>query len=314
MNVDSAKTGIKTYTSMTAGPIGFLQDARRLYKVRTRDIEADVETTLKQRAWVEADFVERTGQPLRDKQVLVVGGGQTSREVFAFGVLNPVTSIDLDVIPHGWKPGPYVRLLKQNGPVRTAKTVGRKMLGIDRQFRNALVKGLGSSASKPATFLQMNASEMTFSDNSFDLVYSFSVFEHLDDPRTALSEAIRVLRPGAVLSVSAHLYRAEGGCHDLRIFAGDRAQIPYWAHLRPQHKHTVVESCYMNEWSLDQWRELFASLCPGGDVTTEPHHASFARVLETELASLRSNGELAAYSDEDLLSVNVRCVWTKPVS
>ena len=66
------------------------------------------------------------------------GAGKTNREVIAVGLANQVTAIDLDVIPTVWRPGPYVQMFRQNGPVRTAKTVDRKVLGIDHRFTKSL--------------------------------------------------------------------------------------------------------------------------------------------------------------------------------
>jgi SAM-dependent methyltransferase len=303
---------MKTYTSMRGGVAGFARDAGRLYKVRTRDLSGDVRQTITQKQTLESEFVEKTGNQLNGRDVLVLGAGQTGREVVAFGVANRVTAIDLDVIPQGWRPGPYITLLKENGPIRAVKTVGRKALGIDHRFKKELCASLGVASPTPATYLQMDASQMTFPNETFDLVYSFSVFEHLPDPEAVLREAIRVLRPGAMLSISVHLYSSEGGCHDLRIFANDRADIPLWAHLRPQQKHTVIESCYMNEWSLAKWRELFDRVCPGGEAILDNHHEPYGAQLENELKTLRSTGELTSYTDEDLLSVNYRVIWRKP--
>ncbi len=305
-------SNIKTYTSVRGGVRGFFGDSVRLYKVRKNNIQSDVSTTIEQKQVVEQAFASATKGELVAKDVLVLGGGQTSREVVAFGVANRVTAIDLDVIPQGWKPGQYVHLLKQNGPVRTVKTIGRKLLGVDRAFSKALHKQLGITQKSAATHLQMDASKMTFPDDSFDVVYSLSVFEHLPDPGAVLAEAIRVLRPNGLLYVSTHMYRADGGCHDLRIFAGDRAAIPFWAQLRPSVKHTVVESCYMNEWSLQQWRGLFVQYCPNAMLSIENHHEPFGSFLVGELARLRAGGELEEYTDEELLAVNVRCGWLKP--
>lgn len=46
--------------------------------------------------------------------------------------------------------------------------------------------------------------ELQFDDESFDMVYSLSVIYYLDDPRGALREYFRVMRPGARLVLSAH--------------------------------------------------------------------------------------------------------------
>ena len=84
-----------------------------------------------------------TDAPLQGKRILVLGAGQTKREVIALGLANKVTAIDLDVGPTGWRPGPYVQLFRQNGPVRTAKTISRKVLGIDHRLTKSLCAELG---------------------------------------------------------------------------------------------------------------------------------------------------------------------------
>jgi len=74
----------------------------------------------------------------------------------------------------------------------------------------------------------------------------------------------------------------------------------------------VIESCYMNEWGLAQWTELFERVCPGVTISLEPHHDEFDQLLRRELGELRSRGEVADYSDEELLTVNCRAAWRKP--
>ena len=297
---------------MRGGARNFVSDAWRLYRVRMNGLDDSVRSAVAQKTAVGRAFYDATGEALKDRAVLVIGAGQTSREVFAFGVDNQVTAIDLDVIPHGWNPGPYVQLLRQNGPTRTAKTIGRKVLGVDRKFTRAMCRALDVERPNPANYLQMDASAMTFADASFDVVYSFSVFEHLTEPSVVLDEVIRVLRPGGLAAISLHLYSSEGGCHDLRIFAGDRASIPYWAQLRPAQKHSVIESCYMNEWRLGQWRTLFEAACPGAKSVLEPHEQPYAETIHRELAAIRRDNELLDYTDEELLTVNYRILWQKP--
>lgn len=38
-----------------------------------------------------------------------------------------------------------------------------------------------------------------FEDNTFDVVYSYYAFEHVEDPQKVLSESLRVLKPGGIL-------------------------------------------------------------------------------------------------------------------
>ena len=50
------------------------------------------------------------------------------------------------------------------------------------------------------------AEKLPFPDQSFDIVYSSNVLEHVANPATALAEAIRVLKPGGVLHMTVPNY------------------------------------------------------------------------------------------------------------
>ncbi len=47
------------------------------------------------------------------------------------------------------------------------------------------------------------AESLPFADQSFDIIYCFSTLEHVQDPRQAVHEMVRVLRPGGVLYLHA---------------------------------------------------------------------------------------------------------------
>lgn len=50
--------------------------------------------------------------------------------------------------------------------------------------------------SRPAILTYMDARSLDFPSDRFDLVYSFHALEHIPDPKRALAEMSRVLRPG----------------------------------------------------------------------------------------------------------------------
>ena len=66
----------QTYTKMRGGLKGFASDTARLYRVRTRNIDGDVRTTINQVASVAQSFQATTSTDLVDRHILVLGAGQ----------------------------------------------------------------------------------------------------------------------------------------------------------------------------------------------------------------------------------------------
>ncbi|HMK96958.1 MAG TPA: methyltransferase domain-containing protein, partial [Acidimicrobiales bacterium] len=68
------------------------------------------------------------------------------------------------------------------------------------------------------TFLQCDAENLPFADNSFDMVYSNGVLHHTPGTRQAIDEIHRVLRPGGRAIVMVY---AEMSLHYWRVLVGD---------------------------------------------------------------------------------------------
>jgi SAM-dependent methyltransferase len=248
-----------------------------------------------------------TGMRVVGKDVLEVGPGQLPRQLAYFALRNNVVGIDLDVIPTGFDLPGYFKLWQSNGARRLIKTVGRKLLGFDATFSRELKRQLGVKRLPPPRTRAMDATKMDFPDASFDFAYSFSVFEHLPDPAAVLREVARVLRPGGVVYTHLHLYTCDNGHHDMRITPSSHAGIPYWAHLRPRHEGDVQPFAFINRLRLAQWKELFEREMPG----TAYDHDKDGEVHRAELGTLRAGGELAGYTDDELLTHNLIAVWRK---
>lgn len=58
---------------------------------------------------------------------------------------------------------------------------------------------LGAAAARGLDVVQGSATALPYVDGSFDVLYSFKVLAHVEDIRQALSEFVRVTRPGATL-------------------------------------------------------------------------------------------------------------------
>ncbi|WP_197064961.1 class I SAM-dependent methyltransferase [Leptolyngbya sp. KIOST-1] len=99
-------------------------------------------------------------------------------------------------------------------------------LDLDPQFAKAACN------QKPnVTFVCGNAAQLPFPDHSFDAVTMFDVLEHIPDDAAAISEALRVLKPGGYLLVSTP---------DRSIW-----RFPYYAIFKPL---CPAEESVMAEW------------------------------------------------------------------
>jgi SAM-dependent methyltransferase len=72
----------------------------------------------------------------------------------------------------------------------------RAMTGIDLDADPAAAHALLAAHSYEAELSKASVYEMPFKDGAFDLVVSFSVFEHLHEYKRGLADVARVLRPG----------------------------------------------------------------------------------------------------------------------
>ncbi len=75
------------------------------------------------------------------------------------------------------------------------------MTGIDReaQWVDEARKRSAALGNRAVTFVQGDAERLPFGEGSFDMVTCQTVLIHLKNPRVALAEMIRVLRPGGLL-------------------------------------------------------------------------------------------------------------------
>jgi hypothetical protein len=120
-------------------------------------------------------------------------------------------------------------------------------------------------------------------------------------------EIRRVLKPGGVVYSFIHLFTSDSGFHDLRVIAGMHESIPYWAHLRPQHRHEVKASSFLNEIRLKDWLTILNVELPGGEIAYIRDQD-----LSGELGRVRAAGELSDYSDDELLIRRILSAWCKP--
>lgn len=202
----------------------------------------------------------------------------------------------------------YLRLIRRNGLGRFFKTAGRKVV-IGGANAKAWAKAIGTDKLPSPRLIHGDICQAPPDAGSFDVVMSWSVFEHLPLPREALANIIELLNPGGILYISLHLYTSCNGHHDIRAFTGHEDEIPPWAHLRPSKRDLVNQSSYLNEWRLHQWRKLFSEMTPGA---AEYLEASYCREHFASKMTGQLRRELSEFTDEELYTVDVLYAWKKP--
>lgn len=249
------------------------------------------------------------GRELAGLDVFELGPGQHCVRSGYFGRKNRVTGIDLDEIVLGVDPRGLVRAARANGLGRLLKTLARKALGFDRAVTKAWCEALGvPELPRPRLVRADVCGALPFRPSSADLVVSWSVFEHLPDPARALDNIVDLLRPGGAFCLGVHLFTSNTGHHDIRAFTGAARELPLWAHLRASTFRLVEPSAVLNEWRLDDWRQLLRAKAPGFVEYREAYGEE--RLRQGLTPALRA--ELAKYSEEELLTTDVFFLWRKP--
>jgi SAM-dependent methyltransferase len=299
---------IRSYTSGDSSVSAFLRELRSLYRYSQQASERARESMEDMRLR-EAIVNQHLGLELRGLDILEIGPGQFQAQMKYLSAKNRVVGIDLDVITQSISPLNYLRMLRTNGLRRAAKTLGRKLLGVDRKFASELQRQIGVSRLPVAKVIQMDAGRMSFANESFDFVYARSVFHHLPDPGAALDGIVRVLRPGGAAYILLHLYTSQTGCLDPRVYTDRRHEVQGWPHLRPELRTTLDgQSTYVNKLRLQEWRELFNSKMPKAK-----QFMSKAGEQAVELArTLHNQGILVDYSMEELTTHDLAVLWQKP--
>lgn len=259
----------------------------------------------------DVERIERQlGRPLVEQRILEIGPGQGLERAHYLGLSNTVESLDIDMATVGIDPRGWLRMWRTNGPGRVVKSIGRELL-VARRMRRRWVRLVGGDQYVYPTRHHGDIAEWSAGDAPFDVVVSWSVFEHVRDPRAAVLSMLRAVRPDGVVMVSIHNYTSFNGHHDIRSFSGSDDERLMWGHLRPSVASFVEPSAYLNELQLDDWRALFDELLPGHDeyVDRATENAEHERLLDGEIGE-----ELSDYDRDDLLTVNIQFVGKRPAS
>ena len=148
-----------------------------------------------------------------------------------------------------------------------------------------------------AELLEMDATQMSFPDNSFDFIITRSVLEHIPSIEILYTEINRVLRPGGIIYHEIDPFSWLRGCHKRGL-----VDIP-WAHARltsQEFYRFVLESegariadrrlkrlSTLNQLTLKGWKS-FHENCPFEILAWEEIVEPFAQTILEEYPEVTS--------------------------
>ncbi len=112
----------------------------------------------------------------------------------------------------------------------------------DTQFVDISAPALAKLRGRNAHVVLGEVTSLPFADNAFDLVCALDIIEHVDDDDAALSELVRVAKPGGTLLISTPLHPSRWTSFD--DFVGHKRRYepqPLLAKLA-QHQLTITSS------------------------------------------------------------------------
>ena len=219
-----------------------------------------------------------------------------------------VSGVDMEYVRGDRRPDKYLCLLRRNGLERAIKTLFWDMVYRGR-YRAALAAAAPFLLSFDGLDLRQHTAErLPFADNSFDLVVSHEVFEHIPDIHAAAREVRRVLKPGGFAYINVHLYASVSGGHHVEWKYPDETpslRVPPWDHLR--QRRFMERPSWVNCLGESSYRDVFGREF---ELLAWEPSAWEGRALLTE--DIRR--ELADYSEEELLKKGVIILAHKPAA
>jgi ubiquinone/menaquinone biosynthesis C-methylase UbiE len=248
--------------------------------------------------------LERRGGSLEGASVLEVGCGTgVDCLLLALAGAECVVGIDLEL------------------PIDDSSENGERARRLTRAVLDAkgVTDGLEKTRARlPLRLVRMDATRMTFSNASFDFVYSRAALEHVIPIERAFAEIARVVRPGGLLHYTIDPFYWLRGCHKdglvdipwahARLSAAEyrRFVTLYEGEAKARKRSARLES--LNQLGLRQWRALieaspFEILAWQEDVSplAETLLAEHPGVLETRLDGV---------TERDLVHSTIR-VWLR---
>ena len=207
-----------------------------------------------------------------------------------------VTGIDTEVVQPGFSKDKYINLLKKNGFERTLRTFIWEQIFAKPYYRelerlNNNLLNFGS-----VNLRAMSGSKLDFPDNTFDLIVSHEVFEHIADIPSTLKGLQRIMKPQGITYIYIHNYTSLSGGHHIAWKYPDTepsSKVPPWDHLRDNIFPDIPS--WLNGLREQQYRSEFENYFE--IIEWIPTEKEGETLLTKEIQQ-----ELSDYSEEELLT------------
>ena len=204
-------------------------------------------------------------QDIRAKDVLDLGCGQR----FSFALQCAanganVTALDIDYVKPDKLALYFLRCITYGGFKRAVKSIIRRMI-FDKKYYKALEVHAGKPIFACADNIEYvtadhNNSKYPLPSETYDLIVSNAVLEHIVDVPAFVLEVKRLLKPGGYFYGIVHNYYSISGGHNMEwAFPDDYPSktVPPWDHLRDNNYPSHV---YLNRYLPEQYENAFAKI------------------------------------------------------
>lgn len=207
-----------------------------------------------------------------------------------------VTGIDTEVVQPGLSIGKYVELLKNNGFERALRTLVWEQI-----FAKPYYSELNKLNKTPLIFdnvdlRSMSGANLDFPEDTFDLIVSHEVFEHIADIPATLRGLQTVLKPEGKTYIYIHNFTSLSGGHHIAWKYPDSEpsrKVPPWDHLREREFPEIPS--WLNGLRENEYKKEFEKYF---DIIEWKAMGREGEALLTD--SIRT--ELRDYSEDELLT------------
>lgn len=242
------------------------------------------------------DFLKNSGG-ITNKRVLDIGCGKAAWLTLLFASAGArATGIDTEVVKLGFGFKKYSNILFKNGPERFLRTLIWEIFYAQPYFKELEKQADFKLDFSGIETFSMSAKDMHFSDQSFDLIISYEVIEHIPDLEVAVKEMKRVLKPDGIMIHYLHNYTSLSGGHHIAWKYPDKEPsdiVPPWDHLR-QNLFPDIPS-WISRKRGKEIRDIFEKYFT---IEEWSPYLEEGRALLTE----QIKAELSDYSEKELLT------------